>query len=264
MRLSDLFDNFLLDLDGVVYVGDTLTSGAAQTLGALRRAGKGLIFITNDPRASASGYAEKLASMGIAAAPRDVITSAVATAIHIKENYPLDGKTAYVVGTSSLKREIAAAGFTLCDGQEARRADFVIVGGHTGFNYAEMKTATLALRSGAYFFATNRDPAFPTPEGVVPATGAILASIEVASSKRAVAVGKPEPLMFKIASNLLPAGGRVAVIGDRLDTDILGGIRAGFKTILVLSGSTTEADASNSDIKPDYILPDLRGLLQEI
>src|SRR3990170_3466808 len=229
MKLADLFDHFIIDLDGVVYIGDKPTDGAIETIATLRGLGKTVIFLTNDPRGSCREYAEKLNKMGIQA----------------------------------LKEEIAEIGLILTQGEEAKRSDFVIVGGHQGFNYEEMKIATIAIRNGAHFFATNRDPVFPTPEGLVPATGAILASIEYATGKKATIVGKPEVIIFEVAKKFLSSHERVAIVGDRLDTDILGGKRAGITTIFTLSGSIDQDVLSKSDIIPDYVINDLRDLLKE-
>lgn len=263
MKLVDLFDNFLIDLDGVVYVGNELTGGAEKALDALRQLGKRLIFLTNDPRGSSRDYSEKLENMNIQASPDDVITSGMAIAHYIKEHFQLDRSKAYVVGSSALKAEIEQIGIKLAQGKDAREVDFVVVGGHPEFHYEEMKRAALAIRNGAHFFGTNRDPVFPTSEGLVPATGAILASIEVASGKEAITAGKPEPVIFEVAMKGLTSRERTAIIGDRLDTDIVGGKRVGIKTILVLSGSTKEDEISKSEIKPDYVINDLRDLLKE-
>lgn len=262
MKLVDLFDNFLIDLDGVVYVGNKLTVGAEKALDALRQLGKRLIFLTNDPRGSSRDYSEKLENMNIQASPDDVITSGMAIAHYIKEHFQLDRSKAYVVGSSALKAEIEQIGIKLAQGKDAREVDFVVVGGHPEFHYEEMKRAALAIRNGAHFFGTNRDPVFPTSEGLVPATGAILASIEVASGKEAITAGKPEPVIFEVAMKGLTSRERTAIIGDRLDTDIVGGKRVGIKTILVLSGSTKEDEISKSEIKPDYVINDLRDLLK--
>jgi HAD superfamily hydrolase (TIGR01457 family) len=263
MKIADLFDHFLIDLDGVVYVGDKPTTGAKETIETLRAIGKSLIFLTNDPRSSSSEYAEKLKTMGIQATSNEVITSGMAIALYIKEHYGLDSGRAYVIGSSALKEEIKKVGLKIAYGEESKKANFVIVGGHPGFNYEEMKVATIAIRNGARFFGTNRDPLFPTPEGLIPATGAIIASIEFASGKRAITAGKPEPIMFEAAKRLLSSQEKIAIIGDRLDTDIAGGKRAGIATILALTGSTERDELSRSKITPDYIIDDLRDLLKE-
>ncbi len=267
MRLADLFDCFLIDLDGVVYVGEKPTEGSVEAINFLRSKGKLVIFLTNDPRRTAREYSQKLRQMGIETKPGDVVTSGMAIAYHIKEEFgDLGEKKAYVVGSKALKEEIGLIGLNLVNGEEAKIADFVILGGHPEFHYEEMKLATLAIRNGARFFATNRDPFYPSAEGLVPATGAMLASIEVASGAKAIVAGKPEIIMFEVAltENLHRDKHKLVIIGDRLDTDIAGGKNAGISTILALSGSTKEEDLSSSDIRPDYIIRDLRDLLRDI
>jgi 4-nitrophenyl phosphatase len=263
MKLVDLFDNFLIDLDGVVYVENKPTLGAEKALDTLRRLGKHLIFLTNDPRGSSRDYSQKLKNMNIQASPDDVITSGMAIAHYIKNHFQLSQRKAYVVGSPALKGNIEQIGLKLAYGKDAIEADFVVVGGHPQFHYEEMKLAALAIRNGAHFFGTNRDPVFPASEGLVPATGAILASIEVASGKEAITAGKPEPVIFEVAMKGLSGKERTAIIGDRLDTDIVGGKRVGIVTILVLSGATKEEAISKSEIRPDYVITDLRDLLKD-
>jgi phosphoglycolate/pyridoxal phosphate phosphatase family enzyme len=266
MRLADLFDCFLIDLDGVVYVGENPTEGAVETINLLKKSGKIVIFLTNDPGKTAAEYSDKLRGMGIIVNPGDVVTSGMAIAYHIRNSYPdIRDKSAYVVGSSSLKDEIRLTGLDLVSGEEAKKADFVIVGGHPEFHYEEMKLATLAIRGGAEFFATNRDPAYPSPEGLIPATGAMLASIETACGRKAVVAGKPEVIMFEVAlaEHLHRDRERFAIIGDRLDTDVQGGRNAGIAAILSLSGSTSEEDIKHSETKPDYVIRDLRDLFKD-
>jgi glycerol 3-phosphatase-2 len=267
MTLSDKFDHFLIDLDGVVYTGEKPIPGSIETLLVLKDLGKNLIFLTNDPRSSVNDYSNKLNKFGFPAKPQDVITSSMAIAHYIKSKHKdITHTKAYVVGSKALKDEIEGIGLELVAGEEAKRADFVIIGGYPGFHYEELKISSLAIRNGAYFYATSRDPYIPTEEGLVPATGAVLASIEVASEKKAIVGGKPEKIIFEVAmmKNQLRPKERIAVIGDRLDSDIIGGKRAGIKTILVLSGSTKEGDLYTGDLIPDYVINDLTGLLSEI
>ncbi len=267
MKLIDKFNCFLIDLDGVVYVEQSPIEGSVDTINHLVDRGKEILFITNDPRSSLSEYAQKLRDMGLKVTEDDVITSAIAIANHIKSHTEhSEKKNAYVVGSSALKKEIELAGLTLVDGEEAKEADYVILGGHPDFHYNELKLATLALRNGAEFFATSRDPAYPSSEGHVPATGAMLAAIEVASGKKAVVAGKPEYIIFEeaLTRNTCTGKTNTVIIGDRLDTDILGGYSAGISTILSLSGSTKKEDVKISLIKPDFIINDLRDLLKDI
>lgn len=266
MRIVDLFESFFIDLDGVVYIGEKPISGAKETLLRLRNLGKTTIYLTNDPRSSPEDYVKKLENMGIPSNPEDIITSIMAIAHYIKyQHQDLNQKKAYVVGTQALKREINRIGLALVEGEEAKMADFVIIGGHPGFHYDEIKISTLAIRNGALFYATNRDPIVPSEEGYVPATGSELAAIEVASGKRAITAGKPEAIMFEvaIAKNHLDSKENIAIIGDRLDTDIMGGKAAGISTILVLSGSTKSEDLDDTEIMPDFVINNLGDLLSD-
>lgn len=252
-RLLDRFDHFLIDLDGVVYLGDQPTPCAAETFTALNDAGKRRLFITNDPRRTADGYAAKLARLGIPADPAEFLTSGRAAALYVQR----EGKTGrpiFVVGSDGLRSEIEAVGGSVLRGSEGTAAEIVVVGGHEHFSYQELKIAALAIQRGAAFIATNRDASFPMPDGLWPGTGPIVAAIEVATGITPVVVGKPEKLIFEIALDLFPPGGRCAIVGDRLDSDILGGQRAGLATILVLSGCTTAAMVERGPIRPDYVI----------
>ncbi len=267
MILADLFDCFLIDLDGVVYVENIPTEGAVETINLLKRDGKLVTFLTNDPRRTAHEYAEKLRRMGVETEMGDVVTSGMAIAYHIKSEFgELGKKKAYVIGSKSLKEEIDLIGLKIVSGEEAKTADFVILGSHPEFHYEEMKLATIAIRNGALFYATNRDPFYPSSEGMVPATGAMVAAIEVASGRTAIVAGKPEIIMFEVAltENLHKERNKIVIIGDRLDTDIAGGKNAGISTILALTGSTKEKDIAESDIKPDYVIRNLTDLLRDI
>lgn len=264
MRLLDLFDLFLIDLDGVVYVSDEAVPGSVDTLKTLNDCGKKIIFLTNNPRHGIEEYRNKLRGMGIGHEPLHIITAGSALASHIKSEFPdLGGKKAYVIGSDALKEAILETGLELVEGEEAKRADFLIFGGHPEFHYNEMKIAAIALSNGAHFYATNRDPAYPTSEGHVPATGAMLASIEVASGKRAVCAGKPEHIIFDMALDDYDRG-KAVIVGDHIHTDIKGGKHAGIKTVLVLSGSTNKTDVKDNEVKPDFIIKDLSGLLSEV
>ncbi len=253
-------DAFLLDLDGVVYLGGAAIPGAPEAVATLRGAGKALRFLTNDPRFSADELAAKLRGLGVAADPGEIVTSGGALARHLRRA-GLNGRTAYVVGTPALKGEMAAAGLILLEGEAARRAQVVVVGGHDTFGYEEVRTAAQAVRGGAAFYATGRDATFPMPDGPWPATGAMLAAVEVAAGRRAVVAGKPEPIMFEVACSDFRDRRRVAVVGDTLESDIAGGKQTGCVTILVLSGSTRPEDLVASPITPDYAIPSLAALV---
>jgi len=266
MKLIDLFDCFLIDLDGVVYIGDSEVPGSAKAVCDLLNCGKTVIFLTNNPRHAISQYFDKLNEIGIEHDSLKIITSGTALAQHIKSNFSaLNKKKAYVIGSTSLKEEIGLTGLELVSGDRAKNADFVIFGGHPEFHYDEMKIATLAIANGAHFFATNRDMVYPTTEGHIPATGAMLTSIEAASGKKAISAGKPEIMMFDIASGHHEhEKERTVIIGDHLDTDIAGGKNAGISTILMISDPKINEELRQSDIKPDHIIYSLNDLFSDI
>ena len=256
----DEFDGFLIDLDGVVWVGRDPVPRAADTLRELLGAGKQLVFITNNPGRAASAYAERLREIGVEAREEQVVTSGVVTARVAAERVGA-GTGAYVIGADAFKDAAAAAGLVLFEGDAGRSAGAVLVAGHRGFDYEELLTATLALQGGAALFATSRDPTLPMPGGAWPGTGAILAAVETASGATAEVGGKPERHLFELARARIAAAERVAMVGDRVSSDVEGGHRAGLETILVLSGATSPEEAESAVPPPDHILEDLGGLL---
>ncbi|HEV7400921.1 MAG TPA: HAD-IIA family hydrolase [Solirubrobacterales bacterium] len=260
MALAEQFDGFLVDLDGVVWIGRELVPGADEALRALVEDGKEIVFVTNNSVRQPAAYAAHLREAGIPAADDRVVTAGAATAGLAAERVGVGG-TAFVIGAPGFKETVAAAGLTLLDGEAAESADAVVVSGHREFDYGELRTATFALRNGASLFGTSRDPTLPMPGGAWPGTGATLAAVETASGKTAEIGGKPERHLFEQARTLIPGAERVAMVGDRLASDIEGGRRAGLETILVLSGASSRAEAEAADPPPDHILEDLAGLL---
>lgn len=260
MALADSFDGFLVDLDGVVWVGREPVSGAAEALRSLLSAGKEIVFVTNNPGRPASTYAERLRGIGVAVDEDRVVTAGTATARLAADRLGA-GATVFAIGAPAFHDSVADAGLELCDGEAAKRAAGVLVSGHRGFDYDELLTATLALQSGAALFATSRDPTLPMPGGAWPGTGAVLAAIETASGARAEIGGKPEPHLFEQARARI-VGADVAMVGDRISSDIEGGRRAGLATILVLSGATSAAEAKAAEVAPDHVVADLTELLR--
>ena len=261
MTLADRFDGFLVDLDGVVWVGREPVPGATEALRTLIEAGKEVVFVTNNSVRQPHAYATRLREIGIPAADERVITAGASTAQLAAEQVGAGG-TAFVIGAPGFKETVAAAGLGLLDGEAAQSADSVIVSGHREFDYAELLTATFALRAGASLFATSRDPTLPMPGGAWPGTGATLAAIETASGRTAEIGGKPERHLFEQARALIGGADRVAMVGDRIASDIEGGRRAGLATILVLTGATSREQAEAADPPPDRVLDDLSGLLR--
>jgi HAD superfamily hydrolase (TIGR01450 family) len=260
MALADQFDGFLVDLDGVVWIGREPVPGAAEALRQLIESGKGIVFVTNNPARPPSTYVERLREMGIPVPDGRVVTAGVVTA-ELAASKAGAGGSAFVIGAPGFKDTVAEKGLELIEGETARKAGTVLVSGHRDFDYEELLTATLALQGGAALFATSHDPTLPMPGGDWPGTGAVLAAVETASGKRAEIGGKPERHLFERACALIPGAARVAMAGDRLASDIAGGHRAGLETVLVLSGASSRAEAEAADPAPDHTIEDLTGLL---
>jgi HAD superfamily hydrolase (TIGR01450 family) len=263
MPLSPLlrrYDHVLLDLDGCVYLGEELIPGAADALAELRAAGKAVMFLTNDARRTPEEYVRKLWSLGLRASLEEIVTAGAAI------QYVLAGReratTAFVIGAPSIFRHVTDAGWHVVNGTEdAPTAELVVIAGHDGFRFEELRDATQAALAGAELIAAGRDRTFPTAEGIWPGTGAIVAALEYATERSARSVGKPDRLMFDTALDRLPPG-RVLVVGDRLDSDLAGAAAAGLDGAIVLSGVTTRAEAeAATEPKPIAVAQDLRALV---
>jgi HAD superfamily hydrolase (TIGR01450 family) len=257
--LADRFDGLLIDLDGVVWIGQESVPGSVEALQELLAAGKRIVFVTNNPGRLPQAYAERLQGLGVEVGVEQIVTAGMVVARLAGEAAGLGG-SAFVIGRSALKEMVAATETRLLEGEAAEEADVVVVAGHPGFDYGELKTAKFALDHGARLFATSHDPTMPFPGGELPGTGAVLAAVEVASGKTATIAGKPEPHLFEIAKEAAGEG-RLAMVGDRVSSDIDGGRTAGLETVLVLSGTTSREEAEAADPAPDFLLDDLAGLL---
>jgi glycerol-1-phosphatase len=260
-RPPDLdFDGLIVDLDGVVWVGSTAVSGSVAALARLRADGVRLVFMTNDPRGSRAEYAARLSGLGIPANEDEVVTSGSTLSSVVREREGA-GATVFVIGSPSLKAELARAGLELLPGEAGRDAEIVAVGGHEAFDYDELRIAIQAVHRGGRLYAAGRDATFPMPDGPWPGTGSIVAAVEVGGGTTAITVGKPEPAIFDVARSLLAGCRRVAIVGDNLDADIAGGNRAGLTTVLVLTGTSRRDDVAAGGVAPDIVLPDLAALI---
>jgi glycerol-1-phosphatase len=254
------YEQLILDLDGCVWVGPDGTPGAAEAIDALRGGGKRVAFATNDPRRADEDYVAKLWSIGVRASLDDVVTVGGATQHLLYDRHA--GRTAYVIGTDSMRRHVAEAGLHVLNGTDlAERADVVVVAGTNRLDHDDLRLATLALRRGAELVATSRDPVYPSADGLVPGTGAILAAVEYASGVTATIVGKPEVGLFETALDRLGEG-RTLVVGDRLDSDVAAAAAAGLDSALVLTGGTSaEEAAAAADPRPDHVADSLAALV---
>ncbi|HEU0024796.1 MAG TPA: HAD-IIA family hydrolase [Thermoleophilaceae bacterium] len=257
--LAARYDQFILDLDGCVWVGDEPTPGAREAVEGLREAGKRVAFATNDPRSSTEDYVARLWAIGVQASLRDVVT--VGGAVQHLLADTRTGKTAFVVGTPALRKHVADAGLRVLNGTDlASRAEVVIVAGTDDLTFDDLRNASLAARRGADFLATGRDPTYPQPEGLWPGTGAILAAVEVASERTAEIVGKPNPQLILTALDRLGEG-RTLVVGDRVDADLAAAASAELDAALVLTGGLSAGDADGADPKPVAIADTLASLV---
>jgi glycerol-1-phosphatase len=259
---ADRYDAFLLDLDGVLYRGEDPVDGAPEAVEALRSRGKAVVFVTNNSWRTPAQVAGKLEGMGIHARPEEVVTSGQATAAQLRRHLGPNGATAYVLGGEGVRSALAEAGIDPADG-EPDRVDVVVVGWDRDLTYDRLRTATVLIGRGAGLVATNADPSYPAPGGELwPGAGAILAAVEAGSGRKATVVGKPQRPLFDLAVDR--AGSRAAlVVGDRIETDIVGAANAGLDAVLVLTGASTPADLLVADALPTMVVANLRELTDE-
>jgi 4-nitrophenyl phosphatase len=247
----------ILDMDGVLYRGNTLIPEVPAFLAALEAAGISYMMATNNATALPEDFSAKLANMGIKVSPEHIATSAVATATYAKSGFPA-GTKVFVVGMNALRKAMFEDGYFVEATTDAR---LVVSGADFDLRYESLKIACLAIRAGAEYVATNADKTFPTEYGLIPGSGAIVAALMTSTDIEPVIVGKPSPVMVHSCLELMGLDADQAImLGDRLDTDILAGQRAGTPTALVLTGITTEADLNTSDIEPDIVVPTLDDL----
>jgi HAD superfamily hydrolase (TIGR01450 family) len=257
--LAQRYDQFILDLDGCVWVGSEPTPGAVETIAELRERGKRVAFATNDARSSSEDYVTKLWGLGIQASLADVVTVGGAMQHLLAETR--SGRTAFVIGTKAMHDHVGDAGLRVLNGTDlASRAEVVVVAGTEELSYEDLRNASLAARRGADLLATARDPTYPQPDGPWPGTGAILAAVEIASGRTAEVVGKPEPQLFLTALDRLGEG-RTLVVGDRLDSDIAAATRTELDGALVLTGETRREDVDGSKPRPVAVAECLAELL---
>ena len=249
-------DGLILDMDGVLWRGPEPMAGLTSFFHTLERLAMPFVLATNNSTGSAEQYTLKLAQMGVQVPPERILTSASATADYLlEEGEP--GAPVYVIGEEALQTTLQSRGFRLT----ADGARFVVVGLDRGLTYEKLATAMRLIANGARFIGTNPDRTLPTPDGFRPGAGTILAAVSAASGVEPAIVGKPQPPMIRQALRVLgTAPARTAMVGDRLDTDILGGKNAGTRTILLLSGVTRREQVDGSAVQPDWILADIRAL----
>jgi 4-nitrophenyl phosphatase len=249
-------DGLILDMDGVLWRGMEPMPGLVPFFDALRQQGIHFILATNNSTRTVAQYVDKLAGMGVEIRPDQVITSAYAAADYLL-TLAAPGTPVYAVGEEGVTDALESRGFRVT----AEGARFVVAGLDRHFTYEKMARAMQLILKGASYIGTNPDVTLPTPTDPFPGAGAILAGITAATGVEPMIVGKPEALMFQQAmARLGTRPEQTAIVGDRLETDILGGRNAGLRTILVLSGITQQDDLDVSPLQPDWVLEDIRAL----
>jgi phosphoglycolate/pyridoxal phosphate phosphatase family enzyme len=234
---------YIFDLDGVVYLGNTPISGAPETITALQSAGKNVYFLTNNSGSTRADYRNKLLRMGVQTDEHHIVTSGYATGAYLAEQGAA-GKNAFIIGMSGLATELQLAGLlpiTEPDSVPFSEIDYCVLGIDYNFSYAKLRYAhTAIVRGHAQFIATNCDATFPMEEGEIPGCGSLVAALAMATSRKPLVIGKPEPHALQHVLKLAGCDPAEAVmVGDRLDTDIAAGNRCGVPSVLVMTGVTT-------------------------
>lgn len=257
--LVEAYDAALVDLDGVLFLGAAPVAHAATSLSAARASGMRLAFVTNNSSRRAEAVAAHLTELGIPAAAEDVVTSAQAAVRYLAARLPA-GSPVLVVGTEALAEEVDAVG--LRPVRTAEGAVAVVQGLAPTTSWADLAEAAVALRAGALWVAGNRDATYPSERGPLPGNGSLVSALEVATGLSPHVVGKPHPELHQASVDRVGAT-RPLVVGDRLDTDILGARQAGTDSLLVLTGVTTLELllSAPGDQRPTYVGWDLRALL---
>ncbi len=249
---------FLLDMDGTIYLGDTLFEGVLEFLEYIKQIGGHYMFLTNNSSKSVDKYLEKLGAMNVPAKNENFLTSADATALYLSRNFK--GKKIYVFGTNSFKDQLKKSGFMIVDAL-GDDIDCLVMGFDTELTFQKLEDACILLGRGVEYIATNPDWVCPTWYGYVPDCGSVAEMLYRATKRRPRFIGKPHPEMALLA--IEKSGfdkSETIIIGDRIYTDIACGINAGITTALVLSGETTQEDVDRDKIKPDYIFRDIQTL----
>ena len=250
---------FICDMDGVIYHGSRVLDGVPEFINWMIDNGKKFVFLTNSAERTPHELSMKLQRMGLDVTPDHFYTSAMATASFLSTQKP--GCTAYVIGEAALMKALYDVGIYMND----VNPDYVVVGETRSYSFEKIEKAIELVNKGAKLIGTNPDITGPTERGIMPATGALISPIEIATGKKAYFVGKPNPLMLRHGLRTLNChSNEIVFIGDRMDTDIIAGIESNVDTLLVLSGVTKMEDIENFPYRPKYILGGLCDLVKEL
>jgi NagD protein len=245
----DLPKNYITDMDGVLISGNTLVPGADRFLEKLKTRGAEFLVLTNTPTCTPGDLAHRLKTLGLDIPPERIFTSAMATALFLQSQQ--ENARAYVIGESGLTEAIHNIGYVITDVDP----HFVVLGETYAYALESVTKAIRLIMQGSKFIATNPDPSGPSEAGLVPACGAMAALIEKVTGVAPYFIGKPNPLMMRMALNYLGVHSENTVmVGDRMDTDIVAGVESGMETVLVLSGVTRREDVTRFPYRPTLIV----------
>jgi NagD protein len=248
-----------MDMDGVLVHEETAVPGAKEFLARLTELGTPFLVLTNNSIYTRRDLAARLRASGLEVPEEAIWTSALATARFLEDQRP--GGSAFVIGEAGLTTALHAAGYTLTE----RDPDYVVLGETRTYSFERLTRAIRLIANGARFIATNPDPTGPAPDGPMPATGSVAALISRATEVQPYFVGKPNPLMMRSALNAIEAHSEsTAMIGDRMDTDVISGLEAGLQTILVLTGVTTREEAERFPFRASRVVDSVADLVDEL
>jgi len=274
MKKIDDIGGLIIDMDGVLWHGNNPVAGLKEFFITLRDLSIPFILATNNASLTQQQYIAKLASMGVTVSANEILTSSMATASYLAEYLPQNQRRAFVIGEDGLRQPLIEHGFTLTDLYQVNQpdkgildqgADIVVSGLDRQLTWDKLATATLNIKAGAQFYATNADTTLPTELGEVMGNGGTLAALEASTGVKAISIGKPQPILYQQALSLLATQQHNTIaIGDRLDTDILGAVNAGIRSIMVLTGVSSELDIASLDYQPSLIMADISEVAENL
>jgi NagD protein len=259
MSAERTVENYLIDMDGVLVAEERMIPGADRFIQALQDAGRRFLVLTNNSLYTPRDLTARLAASGLHVPESSIWTAALATARFLAEQRP--GGSAYVIGEAGLTTALHEAGYTLAE----RDPDYVVLGETRTYSFERITRAIRLIAAGARFIAANPDTTGPGPEGILPATGSVAALISKATGVEPYFVGKPNPLMMREALRVIDAHSEsTAMVGDRMDTDVVAGMEAGLRTILVLTGISTRETAERFPYRPSLIVDSVADLVEAV
>lgn len=256
----------IIDMDGVLWEGNQALPRLIDFFKFLRKKNLAFILATNNASLTQAQYIAKLKNMGVEVHPKEILTSSMATAHYLSKQSTSKSMSAFVIGEDGLRRPLIEQGMTIIDTYtESAPADYVICGLDRQLTWDKLANASLHLNAGAKFIATNADTTLPTEQGPVVGNGAILSALQTATQISPTVIGKPEPIMYQQAINILGVDPEKTVaIGDRLNTDILGAVNTGIRSIMVLTGISSKDDLKSVDYQPTWIMDDIGAVIEAL